>query len=99
MVFGPAFENDPRIVGFAVRAVEPVDNLHGLVERGLESRHTELVRQCQNQCNQGLLMIRISEQNIQADALGILGFTEQAVALGHGEGGRERFGSRNILHD
>lgn len=57
MKFGPPLEHNSAIVGFAVGAVQPGYGIPGLFKRWFEPAFGKLVGQCQQEDDQGLLIV------------------------------------------
>ena len=86
---GTSLADDPRIVGPLVLAVEPFDGVPGFAD-GRRHVTVELIRECEQQHHQRVLVVGIDVQSVQADALGLAGLVQQAIPLrfrhrsGHG---------------
>ena len=80
---GPPLADDPGVVGLLVIAAEPGQDLARLL---YVRPVLDLVGQGQQQRDQGLLVVRLHAQHVQADALGLPRLVQEPVALGPLEG-------------
>src|SRR5262249_51234661 len=56
----------------------------------------ELVGERQEQANQSLLMLRLQQKNVEADALGLARLVQEPVTLGLFQGSTERFSMKRL---
>src|SRR3954451_1567526 len=81
--FASTFPCDARVVGTLVRRGQACCCGKRLVERSRVL--SQLVRQGKNEEAEGLLVVGLDLEDVEADAFGLSGFIQQSITLGLGQ--------------